>query len=80
MARVIDEGRRQNVVGDNVKKLRLAAGLSQKQLSERLETEAVYVCRGSLSRIESGDRTVTDIELVGFAKVLKVSIEKLFEK
>lgn len=62
MARIID-GERQNMVGANVRKARLAAKMSQKQLADRLETVAVYICRGSISRIESGDRTVTDIEL-----------------
>lgn len=53
--------------------------LSQQQLSERLETQAVYICRGSISRIEDKSRTVTDIELMGLAKVLGVKIQDLFE-
>lgn len=77
MARII-EGKRQNMVGDNVKKARIAANLSQKQLAERLETVAVYVCRGSISRIESGDRTVTDIEIWGISQILNVPIADLF--
>lgn len=44
-----------------------------------LETEAVYICRGSISRIEDQSRTVTDIELAGFAKVFRVPISELFE-
>lgn len=79
MARIID-GERQNMVGANVRKARLAAKMSQKQLADRLETVAVYVCRGSISRIESGDRTVTDIELWGLSKILNVPLEKLFEE
>ena len=51
---------------------------SQKQLSEKLEVMAIYICRGSISRIEDGSRTVTDIELYGLATVLGVSIESLF--
>lgn len=79
MARIID-GKRQNMVGANVRKARLAAKMSQKQLADRLETVAVYVCRGSISRIESGDRTVTDIELWGLSKILNIPLEKLFEE
>ena len=78
MARIID-GERQNVIGDNVKKYRKKTGLSQNQLSDKLETEAVYICRGSISRIESGERTVSDIEIMGLAKVLGISIATLFE-
>ena len=40
---------------------------------------AIYVYRGSISRIENGSRIVSDIELKGIAEVLKVPIEELFE-
>lgn len=69
-----------NMTGRNIRKMRLAAHLTQKQLSEKLETMSVYVCRGSVSRIESGERIVTDIELQAIAEVLHVSIETLFMK
>ena len=77
MARIID-GKSSNVSGRKVKEARSKAGLSQKQLSERLETLAVYVCRGSVSRIESGERTVTDIEIDALSKVLGVTLDFLF--
>ena len=79
MARVVDYMAHQNVVGDNVKKYRLERNMSQKELSERLETYAVYVCRGSISRIESHERTVTDYELRALSESLKVSINQLFD-
>ncbi len=79
MARIID-GKAMNMVGSKIKELRKAKGLSQKTLSDKLETYAVYVCRGSISRIEDKRRTVTDIELYGFAKVLGVPIDSLFEE
>ena len=78
MARIID-GKDMNMVGTRVKELRVKKKLSQKALSERLETLAIYICRGSISRIEDKQRTVTDIELYGLAKVLGVPIEDLFE-
>ena len=40
---------------------------------------AIYVCRGSVSRIEDRSRTVTDIELYGLAQVLRVSILDLYD-
>ncbi|MGN0376392.1 MAG: helix-turn-helix domain-containing protein [Suilimivivens sp.] len=80
MARVVDYVvQHQNVVGDKVKRFRLEQNLSQKELSERLETFAIYICRGSISRIEQHERTVTDYELKALAEVLKVSIEDLYE-
>lgn len=78
MARLID-GKEMNIVGNRVKELRIAKGLSQQALSNRLETLAIYVCRGSISRIEDKQRTVTDIELYGLSQVLDVPIESLFE-
>ena len=79
MARIID-GAAQNMVGGKVRKLRLARGMSQQTLSDRLETMAIYICRGSISRLEDGQRTVTDMELYGLASVLEVSIEELFRE
>ena len=79
MARIID-GKDMNIVGKKVRQLRIAKGMSQQALSDRLETLAVYICRGSISRIEDMQRTVTDIELYGLAQVLNVSIDELFDK
>lgn len=79
MARIID-GKDMNMIGNRVRELRIEKGLSQQALSNRLETLAIYVCRGSISRIEDKQRTVTDIELYGLAKILDVPIESLFEK
>ncbi len=78
MARIID-GNSMNMVGKKVRQLRIAKGMSQQALSNKLETLAVYICRGSISRIEDMQRTVTDIELYGLAEVLGVSIDELFD-
>lgn len=59
--------------------LRKERRMSQQQLSDKLETLAIYVCRGSVSRIEDGSRTVTDIELYGLSQVLSVPIEEFFK-
>ena len=78
MPRII-EGKEMNLIGDRLRVLRKKHHLSQQQLSERLETQSVDICRGSISRIEDKSRTVTDIELMGLAKVLGVKIQDLFE-
>lgn len=79
MARIID-GKEMNMIGNKLKALRIEKGLSQQALSNKLETMAIYICRGSISRIEDKQRTVTDIELYGLSKVLGVSIDSLYEK
>lgn len=78
MARII-EGNEMNLIGKKVRDLRKQKKLSQQALSDKLELMAIYICRGSISRIEDRQRTVTDIELYGLAKALDVSIEELFE-
>lgn len=79
MKRILD-GQKQNMVGPRIKQLRIEKGMTQKTLAERLETLAVYVCRGSISRIEEQKRTITDIELAGIAEVLQVDISEFFKK
>lgn len=81
MARVVDYSvQHQNVVGDKIRRFRLEQNLSQQELSDRLETYAIYICRGSLSRIERHERTVTDYELRALAKVFKVSLEDMYDE
>ena len=79
MARIID-GTEMNMVGGNIRKFRIAKKMSQQALSNKLELMAIYICRGSISRIEDKLRTVTDIELYGIAKVLDVSVLDLYEQ
>ena len=78
MARII-EYEAQNIVGNKVKMYRIERNMSQKELSEKLETYAIYVCRGSISRIEGHRRTVTDYELKALAEILSVSVEDMFD-
>ena len=78
MARIID-GKQKNLIGDKVRELRKSKNLTQQQVSDRLETHAIYICRGSISRIEDGSRTVSDIELYGLSQVLSTPIEDFFK-
>ena len=77
MARIID-GEKKNLIGGNLKRLRRKHKISQQELSNKLELLGVYICRGSVSRIEDYSRTVTDIELFAIAEVLGVDVKALF--
>lgn len=68
-----------NLIGTQVKKIRRKKKMSQQMLSNKLELLGVYVCRGSISRIEDRSRTVTDIELYALALVLEVSVNDLID-
>lgn len=79
MARIIDSEKK-NLIGGNLKKLRTKSKISQQELSNKLELLGVYICRGSISRIEDYSRTVTDIELFAIAEVLGVDPKELYTK
>lgn len=77
MARIIDSEKK-NLIGGNLKRLRRKLKISQQTLSNKLELLGVYICRGSVSRIEDYSRTVTDIELFAIAEVLGVELKELY--
>ena len=79
MARIIDEEQQTNLIGPNVRKYRLQKGWSQQLLANKLELIPIYICRGSISRLEDRVRTVTDFEAAALAETLGVSIQDLFE-
>lgn len=79
MARIID-GNKMNLIGANLKAIREEKKMSQQTLSNKLELLGVYVCRGSVSRIEDYQRTVTDIELFAICEVLNIDVGQLLNK
>lgn len=68
-----------NIVGSNVREYRLKLNMSQKELSEKLEIYGMWICRGSLSRLENKQRAITDYELKALAEILKVQIKDLYK-
>ena len=68
-----------NVCGRKVAALRksMKPKVSQRALAQKLQVAGLDVDKNAVQRIESGQRFVTDIELVVLAKVLNVSIETL---
>ena len=78
MARIID-GVQMNMIGDKLRLFRTEKGWSQQTVSDKLEMLAIYVCRGSISRIEDKQRTVTDIELYGLSQVFGVPVSDFFD-
>lgn len=79
MARIID-GEKMNMIGKQVRKFRKEQKMSQQMLADKLETLAVYICRGSICRIEEQTRTVSDIELWGLSQILGKPIQSFFEE
>lgn len=68
-----------NVIGESVRIARLGNNFTQQQLSDKLETFAVYIDRAGISKIEQRKRIVTDYELFVLCKILNMDINRLFE-
>ena len=66
-----------NVSWDRIHQARTARRISQDALAAKMQIAGVGIGREAISRIETGDRFVTDYELVIFARVLGVTIEWL---
>ena len=73
---------RRNIVGNRIRQARKSAkpSITQMDLVARLQVQDIRIDRSGLSKIETGRRPVTDIEVVGFARALKVSVAWLFEE
>jgi transcriptional regulator with XRE-family HTH domain len=69
-----------NVIGPQVRQLREQKGWNQTQLTVKLQLADWDTSQGSLSRLENGERRITDLELFVLADVLKVKLEDLFPK
>ncbi|MEX2579130.1 MAG: helix-turn-helix transcriptional regulator [Verrucomicrobiales bacterium] len=68
----------QNVIGEQVRKRRVALDWSQETLATNCQLQGWDVSRGTLSKIEARLRRVTDAELFVLALVLKVELNDLF--
>jgi len=66
-----------NITGSRIKDLRIQRGLTQEQLAARMQTAGIQINQKAISRIESGDRIITDYELMCLAEILHVSINQL---
>lgn len=66
-----------NIVGQTVRRLRNAVGITQPMLAAKCGVLGWDVSREVLARIESRLRYVTDWELVVLARALAVDVEDL---
>lgn len=61
-------------LGENIKKIRLAKGLTQGDLCRKLEVDRAY-----MSNIESGKKNPTLSTITNIAKALEISVDKLLK-
>lgn len=65
----------QQIIGANVRRLRLAAGMSQEELAARVGVEQFYI-----SGLEAGRRNPTVKTIWSVAQALDVKVGVLFEE
>lgn len=66
-------------VGQNVRRLRERAKLTQEELSARLQVNGCDVTRSALAKIEVGQRHLYPDEIILLKRLLKVSYEEIFD-
>ena len=70
---------RKNIVGKKIRELRIEKGYSQRDLVRECELLGYPISQNMISRIENGKRRVTDVELLAFMEVFRISSASLLE-
>ncbi len=68
-----------NISGKNISLFRTGLKISQRELADRMQLVGIDIDKNAIQRIECGKRFVTDIEIMAFAKVFNVKVEKLLK-
>lgn len=68
----------EKLLGQRIRFLREAQGLTQEQLSARLQLNNCDITRSALAKIEVGQRHIYPDELFLIRKLLNVSFDELF--
>ncbi len=73
------DGGRNNLCGRNVYRLRTNGEkkLSQRIIAEKMQLYGIDVDKNAIQRIESGQRFVTDIELLALSRIFGISCDEL---
>lgn len=72
---------RNNLCGRRIARFRTELRISQRELADRLQLVGLDMDKNAIQRIEAGKRFVTDIEILGLARVLdKTVMELLFDE
>ncbi len=66
-----------NIIGKKIKALRKAAGITQKQLAEKLQLQGHEFSDLTILRIEQGTRFVPDYEIVILADYFGITTDEL---
>ena len=65
-------------VGNNIRKLREKAGITQELLATKVQLMGCNITRSALAKIEVGQRHLYPDEIIYIKNILKVSYEDIF--
>lgn len=79
MKNLINSNKSYNITGKNIKDIRNKSKITQEDLCARMQILGYQISRSDISKLETGKRYISDYEVAGFAKVLKVSVLELYK-
>ncbi len=65
-------------IGNNIRTLREKSGLTQEQLSAKLQVSGCDITRSALAKIEVGQRHLYPDEIILIKEILNCSYEQIF--
>ncbi len=69
----------ETAVGNNIRKLRERANITQDALATKLQLLGCNITRSALAKIEVGQRHLYPDEILHIKNILKVSYEEIFD-
>ena len=78
--KIYDYEGKKNLSGERIYQARTRKHLSQAELAAQMQVQGVIIEREAISKIETGNRFVSDYELMVFARVLGVTMDWLVGK
>lgn len=69
-----------NIIGKKINAIRKLKGITQEQLTARLNVQGIDIDRTMISKIETQTREISDFEIKAIANALGVTIEELFDE
>ncbi len=66
-------------IGENIRKLRKRAGLTQEQVAARLQTSGCDITRSAVAKIEVGQRHLYPDEIIVLKEILCASFDEILD-
>ncbi len=79
MMKIYDYNGYANIVGKRIQEARKNKKITQDELAAKMQLRNIIIGQKGISRIEKGERFVTDYELLNFAEILNVDLYWLFD-